>query len=159
MSIKITFEVSSIGALRAAVNAFLESDTLAVDPKASGALSPPPPPPPAAEPAKRGRGRPPKAAPVAASSEFPAEETSPEPAPEVPVAGAAEPPAPAAAPSGVYDIATMRKTLIAVVTHKGREACGELCRRHGGPNLSSLDPKVYPALYADAQALLATAEG
>lgn len=94
-----------------------------------------------AEEAPKRRGRPPgkKAEPVATVEEFPAEEPAT--------------PTPAGRP---VDVATLRHTMIEVVKQKGRDACGELCRKHGGPNLSALNPAVYPALYADAQALLAT---
>lgn len=65
-------------------------------------------------------------------------------------------PGPVETPVAPVDVATLRSTLIEVVKQKGRDACGELCRRYGGPNLSALNPAVYSALYADAQALLAT---
>lgn len=97
-----------------------------------------------AEPAKR-RGRPPKA-------ETPEVIESP----EVPVAIEPEPapvaPPPAAAPAIAK--ADVQKLLIEVVQRVGRDKCGELCRAHGGPNLSALDPSVYPALVADARKAL-----
>jgi hypothetical protein len=52
--------------------------------------------------------------------------------------------------------ADVQKLLIAVVQKHGRDECGKLCQKHGGPNLSALDPSVYPALLADAQAVLDT---
>jgi hypothetical protein len=52
--------------------------------------------------------------------------------------------------------ADVQKLLIAVVQQHGRDECGKLCQKHGGPNLSALDPSVYPALLADAQAVLST---
>lgn len=79
---------------------------------------------------RRGRGRPPKA------------ESTIEP----PVAP------PEQAPT--MDRATVQKKLIEVVQKVGKDACGALCRAHGGPNLSALDPGVYDALYADAVKLL-----
>jgi hypothetical protein len=103
---------------------------------------------------KRGRGRPPKAAPVAASAEFPSEEPE---APAAPLAPAPTPPP--AADAGELTMVEVRKALIEVVKEKGKEACGALCRAHGGPNLSAIDPKQYPALHAAAIALLATGEG
>lgn len=63
-------------------------------------------------------------------------------------------PTPPAAPS--ITKADVQKLLIAVVQKHGRDECGKLCQKHGGPNLSALDPSVYPALAADAQAVLAT---
>lgn len=94
---------------------------------------------------KRGRGRPRKVEPTATSDEFPAEV-------EAPVAPA---PAPVAPASATVDAAMLRPVLIEVVKVHGRDKCGELCRKYGGPNLSALDPKVYPALYAEAKELLA----
>ena len=49
----------------------------------------------------------------------------------------------------------VQNTLIEVVKKHGRDECGKLCRAHGGPNLSALDPSVYPAIYADAVETLA----
>jgi hypothetical protein len=46
--------------------------------------------------------------------------------------------------------ADVQKVLIAVVQKHGRDECGKLCQAHGGPNLSALDPSVYPALLKDA---------
>lgn len=46
--------------------------------------------------------------------------------------------------------ADVQKMLIAVVQKHGRDECGKLCAKHGGPNLSALDPSVYPALLKDA---------
>lgn len=94
---------------------------------------------------KRGRGRPPKAAapveaPVPTTTEAPVAETAP----------AAEPP-----PVTEITKQMLQNTLIGVVKKHGRDECGKLCRAHGGPNLSALDPAVYPALYADALKALA----
>jgi hypothetical protein len=128
---------------------------------------------------KRGRGRPPKAAPVAASAEFPSEDVDVKPDPVVAAAAAAgiaqmrETPAVNAIGTGKPEpgatfigttaggltMVEVRKALIEVVKEKGKEACGALCRAHGGPNLSAIDPKQYPALHAAAIALLAAGEG
>jgi hypothetical protein len=164
--------------LAAAVETFVRSAIeqgapLPVDLVASGALSPAP------EAPKRGRGRPPKAAPVAASAEFPSEDVDVKPDPVVAAAAAAgiaqmrETPAVNAIGTGKPEpgatfigttaggltMVEVRKALIEVVKEKGKEACGALCRAHGGPNLSAIDPKQYPALHAAAIALLATGEG
>ena len=98
----------------------------------------------AIEPAKR-RGRPPKAETpeVIESPEVPAA-VEPEPAPVAPP--------PATAPAIAK--ADVQKLLIEVVQRVGRDKCGELCRAHGGPNLSALDPSAYPALVADARKAL-----
>jgi hypothetical protein len=109
--------------------------------RAAGGLSTVAAPAESSEP-KRGRGRPPKAAaPVEA------------PVAEAPVAETA----PAAEPPPVTEITKqmLQNTLIGVVKKHGRDECGKLCRAHGGPNLSALDPAVYPALYADALKALA----
>lgn len=103
--------------------------------------------------APRRRGRPPKAAAehVPEPPESPAETTAPEPEPT-------PAPEPEAAPvAASVDQATVRKVLIDVVKRFGRDACGELCRKHGGPNLSALAEDVYPAIYADAQKMLRAA--
>lgn len=95
--------------------------------------------------ATRRRGRPPKAETVEVieSPEVPAA-IEPEPAPVAPP--------PATAPAIAK--ADVQKLLIEVVQRVGRDKCGELCRAHGGPNLSALDPSVYPALVADARKAL-----
>lgn len=49
----------------------------------------------------------------------------------------------------------VQKLLIAVVQKHGVAACSEICMKHGGPNLSALDPSTYPSVVADAQAKLA----
>lgn len=107
---------------------------------------------PASEAPKR-RGRPPKAAaePAVEPPESPAETSEPEPEP-MPA-----PKAEAASATASVDQATVRKALIDVVKKLGRDACGELCRKHGGPNLSALAEDVYPAIYADAQKMLQAA--
>jgi hypothetical protein len=94
-----------------------------------------------AESPKR-RGRPPKSESTAPAAVVGDDEAKPE--------------APAPALAAVADVTALRNLLIEVVKKHGREACGSLCRNHGGPNLTALDPAVYPALYADATALLAT---
>jgi hypothetical protein len=96
------------------------------------------------------RGRPPKAAapvetPVAAPVEVEGQYEVPVVAPK-----AAEPP-----PVTEITKQMLQNTLIGVVKKHGRDECGKLCRAHGGPNLSALDPAVYPALYADALKALA----
>lgn len=108
---------------------------------------------------RRGRGRPPgsknKPEPVASADEFPADAIDPAPAP-APAPKPASAPAPAPKPVATsVDAPLLRSTLIEVVKKHGRDKCGELCRAHGGPNLSALDPSVYPAIYAEALELLA----
>lgn len=111
--------------------------------------------------APRRRGRPPKAAAehVPEPPESPAETTAPEPEPTpAPEPEPTPAPEPEAAPvAASVDQATVRKVLIDVVKRLGRDACGELCRKHGGPNLSALAEDVYPAIYADAQKMLRAA--
>ncbi len=159
MTIRITFEAASVSALRAAVAEFFAEETARLNHTGVPAADAP-----AAEPVKRGRGRPPKAAPVAASAEFPDEvETPPAPAPTTPTT-LPNFTAPAKAPDFTAPVSAptkdaIRALLIEVVKQKGAVECGNLCRKHGGPNLSALDPKVYPAIYADAQAMLAAGEG
>ena len=105
--------------------------------------------PPATEPpeqTKRGRGRPPKAKPdVANVEEFPAEAKAAEPAPKQ------------SSGEGVT-IDAVRTILVEVVKKLGRDACGDLCRKHGAPNLSGLSPEVYAGIIEDAKSLLAEAE-
>lgn len=113
------------------------------------------------KPAAR-RGRPPKAAETAPEPpESPQETSTPEPEPTpVQKPAAAPAPAPAAATGDAVDVAEVRKALIAVVQKIGKAECAALCQKHGGANLTALDPKVYPALLADARAMLsAVAEG
>lgn len=112
---------------------------------------------PAAEPTPKPaarRGRPPKAA-----------ETAPEP-PESPQETSTQEPEPTPAPPAVeapaaasVDVAEVRKALIAVVQKIGKAECAALCQKHGGANLTALDPAVYPALLADARAMLEKAAG
>ena len=108
---------------------------------------------PTTKPAAR-RGRPPKAAEAAPEPpESPQEAPAPEPEP-TPAPPAAEPPAAAS-----VDVAEVRKALIAVVQKIGKAECAALCQKHGGANLTALDPAVYPALLADARAMLEKAAG
>lgn len=78
------------------------------------------------------------------------------PAPAVAAAKVAERIAAVSAEAPTVNKADVQKVLIAVVQKHGRDECGKLCAKHGGPNLSALDPSVYPALLADAQAVLST---
>lgn len=136
--------------------------TLVGDLAASGALPAAPATP---SEAPRRRGRPPKA------------ESTPTPAPEQVAAAAVrvaervaavsseamkaapEPaPAPVEPEAPTVDRSTVQKKLIEVVQKLGKDACGALCRSHGGPNLSALDPSVYPALYSNACTLLEGAD-
>lgn len=139
MSVRITFEVASVAELHSAVLAFIGGPPAAEE-----------------EPVRRGRGRPPgsgKKPAAAAADEFPAEPEAQSVPATPPVAAT---PAPSkATPERSLDLATMRETLITVVKVHGRDACGALCRKHGGPNLSALPEEAWPGLYADAQALLA----
>lgn len=166
MTVKVTFEAANITALHAAIAAFFGNDVPAnpaATPLAMEAYA-------AAEP-KRGRGRPPGSGKKAE----PESESAPAPAPEAPVEDAAakvaarvaavsaealanEKPA-KPAPSGAVQLSKqmLQEALIEVVKKHGRDACGALCRKHGGPNLSALSVDVYPALYADARELLAKA--
>ena len=133
MTVRISFEADNIHALRAAMAAFFD--------EAAPAES--------SEP-KRGRGRPPKAAaPVEAPVAAPVEVEGQYEVPVVASKAAESPP--------VTEITKqmLQNTLIGVVKKHGRDECGKLCRAHGGPNLSALDPAVYPALYADALKALA----
>lgn len=104
------------------------------------------------------RGRPPgsKNAEVDPPVAPPEPEVIAEAAPPVPTAPPAKPAKPAAPAPAAAAIskAQVQALLIEVVKQHGRDACGALCKKHGGPNLSSLDPSVYPALYADAQNVL-----
>jgi hypothetical protein len=90
----------------------------------------------------------------------PAKSAEPVEAPEFAEQLAAEPqtaaPKPAAAPAGAaIEKKDVQKLLIAVVQKHGVAACSEICMKHGGPNLSALDPSTYPSVVADAQAKLA----
>ena len=110
------------------------------------------------KPAAR-RGRPPKAAEAAPEPpESPQEPTSPEPEP-TPAPPAAEPPAAEPPAAASVDVAEVRKALIAVVQKIGKAECAALCQKHGGANLTALDPSVYPALLADARKMLEKAAG
>jgi hypothetical protein len=106
----------------------------------------------APETEKRGRGRPPgssaKKAEPATPEEF--KDVTPQPADAV-----AEEKAAPKLPAGVELTKHMvQNTLIELVKKHGRDACGTLCRKHGGPNLTALDPAVYPALYAEARQII-----
>lgn len=100
--------------------------------------------------ATRRRGRPPKAETASETVEVIESPDVPDLVEETP------PPAPAPTPPPAPAIAKadVQKLLIEVVQKVGRDKCGELCRAHGGPNLSALDPSVYPALVADARKAL-----
>ena len=115
---------------------------------------------PAPAAAKRGPGRPPKVTPESPAAPAVATEPSVDVTGATGTPKAAEPQAPAPSPPAAITIdkPLLQRTLIEVVQKKGRDACGALCRAHGGGNLSALDAAVYPALYADARALLATDE-
>ncbi len=144
--IKISFEAATPAALRSIIADFLGADVQAF-PAEPGDV-----------PAKRTRkakGTEPAPAPEAPET---AQETTSAPAPAPAPAPAVEAPAPAAeAPKGdAPSKLEVQKALVQVVKVAGREACGELCRLHGGPNLSALNPSVYAALLADAQKLLAS---
>lgn len=117
------------------------------------------------EEAPKRRGRPPgssKKAEPATSEEF--TDITPQPADAVAEAKAAvaariaavsaEATKPAAKVAEVSK-QEVQLALIEVVKKHGRDACGQLCRNHGGPNLSALDPSVYPALLSEAQEMLA----
>jgi hypothetical protein len=107
---------------------------------------------PAAPAAVRGPGRPKKTA----------EPDAPTATPAVPVEAPAAAPPPSAAPAAeapTLSKGDVQKVLIEVVKQHGAEACGALCRKYGGPNLSSLKVEVWPALLTDAQALLDTEPG
>jgi hypothetical protein len=101
----------------------------------------------AVEAAKPRRGRPAKNAEL---PEPPAAEPEVLDMPAVPQVAAAAPAAPGLEKKDV------QKLLIAVVQKHGVAACSEICMKHGGPNLSALDPSTYPSVVADAQAKLAT---
>ena len=98
----------------------------------------------------RPRGRPRKV-----EADVPQVTHSEEPAPAAAAAKVAERIAAVSAEAPPVAKADVQKVLIAVVQKHGRDECGKLCAKHGGPNLSALDPSVYPALLADAQAVLA----
>jgi hypothetical protein len=111
------------------------------------------------EPEKRGRGRPPgkaKPEPTAAPEEFPVEDPADKVAARIAAVSAeASAPVPAPAPLNVtINKQLLQNTLIELVKKHGRDACGNLCRKHGGPNLSALPESVYPAVYADALKLI-----
>ena len=97
---------------------------------------------------KRGPGRPPKNPEPAAPDAAPAADARIEVAAVQPVA-----PAPAAAASTVSK-SDVQTVLIQVVQRISKAACTELCLKYGAPNISALDPAVYPALLADAKAAL-----
>jgi hypothetical protein len=106
---------------------------------------------------RRGPGRPRKTAEAAAAApEAPVASPEPEAAPTVAPVAPTSPAAPPEAPEGLSK-GDVQRVLIEVVKRLGRDACGSLCQAHGGPNLSSLDPSVWPALHADALKLLSTA--
>ena len=156
MPISITFSGEDPRVVVADVSAFLSALTPAAARSAAPAAPLAGDPQPEAEAPKR-RGRPPKAA-----------EQAPEPpeAPQEATANAPEPtpaPQPAAAPAApaeaeAIDRPMLQKVLIEVVKRFGKDKCGELCRAHGGPNLSALAEDVYPALLADARKVLASGE-
>jgi hypothetical protein len=118
------------------------------------------------EPAKRGRK--PKAEVTEAPTVPEAETSSPAEvvaariaavsAESAPTATQAAPAASAAdnAPAVAIDKKVVTEALVALVKKHGRDVCGALCRAHGAPNLSALAESTYPAVYAEAQKLLAT---
>lgn len=54
-----------------------------------------------------------------------------------------------------YERKDVQKLLVAVVQKHGVAACSEICLAHGAPNLSGLDPAVYPDVVAAANKKLA----
>ena len=143
--IKISFEAATPAALRSIIADYL------------GADAPAHPAQPGDEPARRPR-KPkvvePAPAPEATEAPETAQETSAAPAPVEAPAPTVEAPAPA--PSGQPTRLEVQQALVQVVKEFGREVCGELCRKHGGPNLSSLSPSEYGSLLADALQMLTT---
>lgn len=109
---------------------------------------------PAAAEAPRRRGRPAKAETAPEAPVAPSEPETPAPTPAEKVAARIAAVSAEATKGDAIDKPTVRKKLIEVVQKIGKDACGSLCLAHGGPNLSVLDPAVYPALYADACKLL-----
>lgn len=103
----------------------------------------------AIEAAKPRRGRPAKTA------ELPEPPAAPSAEPEVLDMPAAPQVAAAAPATATYERKDVQKLLVAVVQKHGVAACSEICLAHGAPNLSGLDPAVYPDVVAAANAKLA----
>lgn len=112
--------------------------------------------------APKPRGRPRKVEAVEAPTAPEPEVVNPAPTPAEVVAArvaavsqeaAAPAPAPAEAPAVTR--AEVQQALVAVVQKHGRDVCGAICKAHGGPNLSALDPATYAAALAMAQRVLA----
>lgn len=99
---------------------------------------------PAAEPVKRGRGRPPAAAPAAPAAPAPAQ------AAEDPFEEPAKPAAPA------VTLEEVRKVLTDLKTATSQDVAVEVLKAHA-PNLTSLKPEQYGYVVADAKAKLAAA--
>lgn len=150
MNVTLTINADSPEELHRAIRNFFYSQT----DDATKPMAPAPQPEVAADKPKRGRpakSAEPIEAPVVDAT------VSAEPSEVAPAQPKAEAAVPAAAPAGAaIEKKDVQKLLIAVVQKHGVAACSEICMKHGGPNLSALDPSTYPSVVADAQAKLAT---